>query len=363
MQLAPGGLLRSAFAPPRYLAPSLSGIDLSTSGVKAVELSETPAGLVLARFSQTWLPSGAYDDGKITDHAAVVTALRGAAEEARVRVVNAALPEPKSYLFETEVPGLSKEEWHIAIEQHLAELVPLPPQETDFDVVEVGMGKNGGTMVAGVGFSRRLVDETLSVLDEAGLDVRALEGESFAMARALLPHGDQSTTLIIDVGKTTTKMAIVTHRIPRFTTTIGVGGHALTLAVQKYFGVTETEARRVKTEHGIVPEAGNEEYLASMLSTLSVIREEIAQRLEYWQSRANLTHAHEPVTQVILAGGNASIRGFPEYLEGSFGIPVMTGDVFTNLASRDAWLPPIEYAESLAYATAIGLALREHAQS
>ena len=66
---------------------------------------------------------------------------------------------------------------------------------------------------------------------------------------------------------------------------------------------------------------------------------------------------HEPVSHAILAGGNASVRGFPEYLENALRIPVVTGDVFTNFASRDTWFPPIEYTESLAYATAIGLAL------
>jgi len=65
----------------------------------------------------------------------------------------------------------------------------------------------------------------------------------------------------------------------------------------------------------------------------------------------------------ILAGGNASVRGLPEYLEGSLRIPVTAGDVFTNLASRDTWIPQLDYTESLAYATAIGLALRDNVQS
>jgi len=35
--------------------------------------------------------------------------------------------------------------------------------------------------------------------------------------------------------------------------------------------------------------------------------------------------------------------------------------VFANFASRDAWVPAPDYTESLAYATAIGLALRDDA--
>ena len=179
------------------------------------------------------------------------------------------------------------------------------------------------------------------------------------MARALLPDGDESTTLLIDVGKTTTKLAIVQARIPRFAATFGIGGHALTLAVQKHFGVTESEARKVKAERGIVPAPGNEDYLAAMLSTVSAIRDEIGRHLDYWQGKAAHASSHEPVSQAILAGGNASLRGLPEYLEGTLRIPVHAGDVFTNLASRDFWLPTLDYTESLAYATAIGLALRD----
>lgn len=350
--------VRAALAPPRYLALPLSGIDISTSGVKAVRLVESPHGLILGENAQVRLPLGVYTDGEIIDRAAIAGALVSVARAAEISAANVALPESKSYLFEASAAGAKKEEWRVAVEQHLDELVPLPPPETAFDIVGVGQDAQGNERIAGIGFARRVVDDTLSIFDEAGIDVRALEGEPFAMARALIPVGDTSTVLIIDVGKTTTKMAIVTNRIPRFATTIGIGGHALTLAVQKHFGVTEAEARKVKAERGIVPAPGNEDYLAAMLSTISAIRDEISRRLSYWQEKA-VVSGHEPVSRVILAGGNASVRGLPEYLEGVLRIPVSAGDVFTNLASRDTWIPELDYTESLAYATAIGLALRD----
>jgi type IV pilus assembly protein PilM len=351
--------VRAAFAPPRYLALPLSGIDLSTSGVKAVRLAEDARGLTLASYTSTFFSSGAFADGEIIDRAAVVDALTTTAKKAGISAANAALSESKSYLFDTTVDGTNKEALRIALEQHLDELIPLPPADTAFDFVSVGQDAQGATRITGIGFARRIVDDTLSAFDQAGIATRALEGETFAMARALLPRGDTSTTLLIDIGKTTTKMAIVTNRIPRFATTIGIGGHALTLAVQKHFGVTETEARKVKVEHGIVPAPGNEDYLAAMLSTVSAIRDEISRRLDYWQEKAAIHGEHAPVSHAVLAGGNASIRGLPEYLEGALHIPVVAGDVFTNLASRDRWIPELDYTESLAYATAIGLALRD----
>ena len=307
-----GEKLRVAFAPPRYIALPFAGVDLSTSGVKAMRLTQGSQGLTLASYAAVRLPSGAFTDGEIVNHAAVVEALVTAAKMVDVSAASAALPESKSYLFTSAAPGALKSKWRVAIEQRLDELVPLPPPETAFDIVGVGQSRQGETLVAGVGFARRIVDDTLSVFDEANIEVRSLEGEPFAMARALIPTGDTSTVLIIDVGKTTTKMAIVVGRIPLFATTISIGGHALTLAVQKHFGVTEAEARKVKTEHGIVPAPGNEDYLAAMLSTVSAIRDEISHRLEYWQEKGVLSGAPEPGSRGILAGGNAPGRGPPE---------------------------------------------------
>ena len=358
MSLALGPRLRLALAPPRYLAPHLAGIDVSASGVKGVRLEERPFGLVLASYAAEYISPSAFADGEFADPAMIVTALRQVVGALGITSANAALPEAKSYLFETVATGSSKEEWRTAVEQQLDELVPLPPAEAIYDIVAVGTGA-GGTRVAGLGFARRIVERMLAVFDEAGLPVRSLDGETFAMARALLSEADEETTLIIDVGKTTTKLAIVEGRVPRFATTVGIGGHAFTLAIQKHFGVTEQEARRVKVERGIVPAPGNEDYLAAMLSTVSAIRDEIATRLEYWQSRQAALGSHAPVAKALLAGGNATVRGLPEYLEGTLGIPVTTGDVFTNLAPRDHWIPELDYAESLAYATSIGLALRD----
>jgi len=355
--------LRAAFAPPRYLVPPLSGIDISTSGVKVVRLAEGMHGLTLASHAQVRLPLNMFTDGEIVDRAAVAAAVAAAAKEARITSANVSLSESKSYLFHTTAPGANKSEWRVTTEQQLDELVPLPPAETIFDIVGTKRLENGDQSLIGVGFARRIVDETLTVFDTAGVSVRALEEETFAMARALLPAGDTSTTLIVDVGKTTTKMTIVTNRIPRFATTIGIGGHAFTLAVQKHFGVTEAEARKVKAEKGIVPTAENADYLATMFSTLSAIRDEISRRLVYWQEKAASTGACQPVSRAILAGGNASLKGLPEYLEGALKIPVTAGDVFTNLAPRTTWTPLLNYTESLAYATAIGLALRGHTKS
>lgn len=350
---------RVNFAPPKYLVLPTAGIDVSVSGVKGVVLAERSHGLELVAFAEEKLPTGAFTAAEITDPAAIVTAITALSKRLGVRTANIALPESRTYLFEADVEGNTPNAWATSVESRIDEFVPLPPSEVAFDLVTAGK-KDAQTHIVGVGYARRVIAQSLAVFDDAGITVRSVESELFSMPRAVLADGDRSTVLIIDIGKTTTKLIVVSNRLPRYATTLDIGGHALTLAVVKYFGVSEEEARRVKVERGLVAGGAKDEYRDAMLSTVAAIREEITRRLEYWQTRAAPGTDHEPVTRAIIVGGNASVKGLPEYLAAGLKIPVELGDVFTNLASRDRWLPPVEYTQSLAYATAIGLALRQY---
>ena len=351
--------LRVELPPPSYLSLCTVGVDISTSGIKIARLAEHAHGLELADFGEFPLPIGTVVSGEIRDPAAVTEGLSTLAKKHHIKIANFGLPESRGYLFEAEVPEGTLDEAKVAVERRLDEYVPLPASEVAFAIARLPkIGEK--SRVVGAGYAHRVLDESLQVLDTAGITTRAIESETFALPRALLKNGDEETVLIIDIGKTTTKLLVATNRLPRYVTTLDIGGHALTLAVEKHFGVTEEEAKRVKAERGIVAGSGNEEYLATMLSTVSVIREEISKRLEYWQSRSGVEGAHDLVTRAILVGGNATVLGLPEYLQTALKIPVELGDVFANFASKDAWLPPLEYTESLAYGTAIGLALREY---
>jgi type IV pilus assembly protein PilM len=351
--------LEIQFAPPNYLSMPTAGIDVSASGVKIVTLVEKLHGLELGFFKEVKLPVGSTPGSDVAFQAQIVSMLTKLKTEHHIQRANIELPEARGYLFEATADGDTPHEWRAAVEQHLDEYIPLPPSEVVFDVAP--LGKEGQqTHLVGMGYARRVVDESIALFESAGITVRGIESETFALPRAILPHGDRETVLIIDIGKSSTKLLVVSKRLPRLATTLDIGGHALTLAVQKYFGVTEEEAKRVKADRGLVPGPDNDEYIAAMLSTVSVIREEIVRRIDYWDSRKTDMAGYEKISRAVLVGGNATVRGLPEYLETALKMPVELGDVFKNFAPRAEWLPPIDYMESLGFGTAIGLALREY---
>lgn len=352
---------RVHFPPPAYIALPTAGVDISTSSMKAVHIKEYAHGPEVDIFDEVALPDNVMSKGDITSKQTVADTLKTLVQRHGMKAAHVSLPESKSYLFELKVRGKNKEEWRTEVEQSLDEYVPLPPDTVMFNIMPLKVVA-GETLVVGVGYARKIVENFLQVLEESGVEPASFESEMFSTARALLPAHTDETVLIIDIGKTTTKLIIAERQIPRFATTLDVGGDALTHAIQKYFGVSEEEARKIKVEHGIVSSGGKEEYLTAMLLTASAIRDEVTMRLEYWQNRTRTNNLFAPVTRAVLVGGNATVRGLPEYLSSTLRVPVVLGDVFTNFASLDTWLPSVEYAQSFAYTTAIGLALRDYVQ-
>ena len=352
---------RALFPPPRFLQMPAAGIDMSTSGVKFVVLNQGLSGLVIDAFGSYRFGKGIIVDGDLVERNTIQNILTGLRKDHGVHFANVSLPEQKSYLFQNQVPYTKNNEaTQTSVARTIAEEVPLPPQDACFDATRLARDRNVQHM-AGVAYARRVITEYHDAVSASGITVLSMESEVHALPRALFASGDHPTAMIIDFGKTTTKISVVQDgKHPLFATTLDVGGHALTAAIQKFFGVTEEEAKVVKREKGIIPEGDNAECLSSILVTVSGLRDEVVKRFEYWQDRARTESLIKPIELVLLTGGNGSLRGFPEYLMASLGVPVRTGNPFVNLAPFHDVVPPIEYEQSLSYSVAIGLALRSY---
>ncbi len=142
----------------------------------------------------------------------------------------------------------------------------------------------------------------------------------------------------------------------RFTTSLEIAGASLTLALKKALGVDVREAERLKNEEGIVPGSPVAE---AIMPTISALKDEINRHFIYWHTHTEeAEEPHNKITNVILIGGNANVRGLVAYLAQNLKIPVSLGDVWHNVLDLGTYVPPIPRNESYRYATVTGLALR-----
>jgi len=103
----------------------------------------------------------------------------------------------------------------------------------------------------------------------------------------------------------------------------------------------------------------NEEISLAMMSTISILRDEISRHQDYWQEHTDDYGEKRPTIQKIyLCGGDSNLAGFTSYLASGLTVPVELANTMVNVNTLDEYIPEISFNDSLRYATALGLSLR-----
>lgn len=354
----------ASFPPPRFLSMPAVGLDISDSSVKFVELVNRPYGKELGMFAERDIPDGVVVNGEITDTERLARVLAGLRSDFHLEFVRVSLPEEKGYVFQTKIARETPpDQVRGIIEFSLEENVPLSPAESVFDYEVVQSGVTTASDHADVNVSvypKKIIDLYMTAIRRAGLVPLSFEVEAHAVARAVVRDGDLGTYLIVDIGRARTGLAIVSGGALAFSSTLDVGGDAFTVAIGKYAQVLPEKAEAMKNDRGLLRQRGDEELYASLVATVSALRDEINRHYIYWQGKKGPDGLPAPqIQKVILCGGNANLAGLPEYLSSSLRVHAERANVWVNAASFDDAVPEIGYHQSLSYATAIGLALRE----
>lgn len=345
------------FPTPKYLERSSAGIDISDHSIKYVALDHAHGELRIRFSGEKKVPDGVIISGKIQDTQTLVSLLGEIKKEHGLHFVRVSLPEEQMYLFELSVPKMTPDEIRGTIDIQLEEHVPLAPQDVvfDYDLVEetADSYKILVTVVPIV-----VADEYTELFRQAGLVPLSLELEASALARSIVAKGDDNTYMLIDFGDTRSGISIVNKRIPLFTSTVSIGGTIITEMIAKNFAVSFEEAEKMKKEIGLSRNEKDKELFSVILNGISVLRDEVSRHFIYWHSHKDTDgNPRPPIQGIRVCGGNANLDGIVEYFKTSLRTEVELANVWVNMSTLDSYIPPINFKESLGYATAIGLAL------
>ena len=357
--------LLSAFPVPAYLTMPAVGLDLSDHSVKFIEFEGVGLHRKIKRFGMKEIPEGVIVGGVIAEREKLVEALSAFREEHDLHFIRASLPEEPGYIFTTYVPNVSDDEVRSLLKFKLEENVPITPSEAvvDFDALP-SMSSSAEERLATVSvFPEKLAQDYVDLLRSAGFVPLSLEIEAQAIARAVVPKTFTGTCLVVDVGRTRSGISVVSDGIVRFTTTVDIGGDALTEAIKKDMPqATPEDIVKLKNESGILFEA-NPEIQAAFKNFARALRNEIERYYIYWQTHLRAKESkyvkHPNIDRVFLCGGHANVTGLDEFLAHELFLEVLRANVWVNAFDISTTIPPIAYQESLGYASAIGLALHE----
>jgi type IV pilus assembly protein PilM len=359
-------VLSRMFPTPTYLTMPCVGIDVSDTSLKYVAflpVARPNKDRQLAEWGNIAIPSGVVERGQVNDQKQLVAVLKEFKAQTKAEFVRMSLPEERAYLFETEIKrSTPSKEIRSLLEFRLEENVPIPSKEVLFDyalLLGEGIDKRSVQVVVAA-YARETIQQYYEACVEAGLRPVSLEVEAQAMIRAVVPRDMKGAVMLVDFGKTRTGIGISYNGLLLYTSTIDIGGDLLSSSLRKVVGeeVSESELTMIKNTQGLVRSIDSPAVYESLLSTVSLIKDEIATRMQYWHLR-NGNSDERRIGSVMLCGGSANLKGLPSYLSETLGIPTVRGNVWENTFSLDSTVPPIDRLHSFGYATAIGLALRD----
>jgi len=357
-----------------YKAPSAFGLDISDFSIKIAQFKKRKKGFDLRSINRISLGEGIIEGGEIKNDKKLIEALRKIigetkGEKIRTKYAVCSLPEQSAFVKILKFPRMELNELKEAIRWETEANIPFSLDEVYFDWQVLSSGKNKQIEVLINAVPRRLVDKYLEVLTSAGIQPIVFEIESTATARSLIKEGkDNKPVLIIDLGFNRTSFVIFSSNGICFTNSTSLVSNKQMLEdIAQKLNIDFKKAQALKFKIGLdFTNATDEEkkIFNALLPSLTKLAEKIQECTNFYQEYGDKDPACPGISEILLCGGGASLKGLAEYLSSRVKLPVLLGNPWVNILPEKNGkmdlkkIPIISYEESLAYATVFGLALR-----
>lgn len=343
------------------MAAQIFGLDIGGSAIKVAEVKGSASHHELVALGITPTTGrGALSESE-ADQQELATVIRNLVREAKVStpLVVASLPESQIFTRVIEMASLTDSELQSAIKYEAEQYIPIPLTEVKLDYEVLSRPEdnepNKKMEVLLVAAPNVLINRYLKIISMAGLKPHALETEITASARALIGASQFNlTSLILEIGATTTELAVVSNRKVSFTRAIATGGHAFTRAVAQDLGFEIDQAEQYKRNYGLDPTQLEGKIATSIKPIFDVITAEIKRALAYWAGR----HPEDSIKRIIATGGSAKMPGLIPYLTEVTGLEGELGSPWEGLSLASSLGSDFKDDGPL-YSIAVGLALKE----
>jgi type IV pilus assembly protein PilM len=355
--------LNSALDVFRTKSPSLIGVDISSTSIKLVELSDAGNGAYrLERYAVETLPKDTVTDGNIANLDQVSEALRRAIKRlgSHNRKIALALPAAMVITKKIIVPsGQKEEELELAVEAEANQYIPFALDEVNLDFQVLGPSPtNPEEVEILIAASRKeKVEDRVAIAEAAGLKPLVMDVESYATQEAFrlvaptLPvSGRDQNIALVDIGAHVTHFYVLRNDQFLFSRDQAFGGNQLTHDIQRAFNLSPEEAESAKKNQGL-PENYDADVLQPFMETLAL---EITRALQFFFTSTS----YSQVDHIVLAGGGALLPGLDELVAKRAGVATVVANPFGGMATSDRIRPRQLAQDAPLLLIATGLALR-----
>ena len=343
--------------------PPLIGVDISTTAVKMVELSNSGKGSYrLEGYSVAAIPKDAVLDGNIAGLEQVSDAVKLAWKLLGSREKRAALALPSSAVITKKVMfsnDLREEDMEVQVEAEANQYIPFPLEEVNIDFQVMGAAPNSPDEVEVLIAAARKekIEDRVAAAEDAGLKVSVMDVDTYATEAAYslvanqLPNaGKEQTVMIIDMGAVLMHINVLHDNKSVYIREQAFGGTQLTQEIQRRFGLSLEEAEIAKRKGGL-PESYETEVLQPFMHSLST---EVARAVQFFTSSTSFNR----IDHIVLAGGCAAIPAIDVMVQDRTQVNTVVANPFQGMSFSSRIKQQQVALDAPALIVACGLAMR-----
>ena len=350
----PVGLLTTSAAP-------LIGVDISSTAVKLLQLSQAGSRFRVEHYAVEPLPPNAVVEKNIVEVEAVGDAIRRAVQRSGARTKYAAAAVAGSAVITKVIPmpaDLSEDDLEGQVQVEANQYIPYPIEEVSLDFEPIGPVKDNPEMQQILLAASRTenVDMRVAALDLGGLTARTIDVEVFAMENAFRLIADQlsvprdALVALVDIGATMITLSVLKNQRTIYSREQVFGGKQLTDEVMRRYGMSYEEAGLAKRQGGL-PESYEIEVLEPFKEAMV---QQVSRLLQFFFAGSEFGK----VDQVVLAGGCASIAGVADMVVEQLGVPCVVANPLASMSLSPRLQAQTLAQDAPALMIAAGLALR-----
>ena len=357
------------------------GIDVGSSAIKVIHAELTGDGILVRNAFTVDTPEGAVREGLVMEPMDIGETIRAKLKDYQVsaKTAVASISGATVMVRPARVPQMAEKLLRKSIRYEAARYISTSIEESavEFDIVNADPG-DGEMEVLLVAAPESMVMSMATAIEAAGLDAVAVDLDGFAMYRTLVETngnmaGEGKTIVMLDLGASHTDVHIISGGTFVLSRTLPICGDSLTRAVEPLTSGDRPAAERLKRDIDLAarpPEAGAKDppeirAARAIVPLLEEMVREIKRSIQYYNlSDQAEGRAESQIDQVILGGGGARLAGLAEFLTAKLETPVSVGrPLDARVVTTDPAMLSLE--ETLreggpVYATALGLAMKEH---
>lgn len=306
-------------------------LDIGTTAVRVVQLKKSGDAWNLVKYGSAPVDikvasSDAPEDQKrLGDAITKLISQTGIAE----RNVVVGIPSNKMFATVVDLPDLPQQELASTIKYQAEQFIPMSIEEAKIDWAILGKSlrdpQKNEVLLASV--ANKFSEARLDLVESVGLNVVALEPDSLALARSLVPQGNQDAMMIVDFGDFSTDLVAVLGGSPRLIRSIPVGLQTLIKAATQNLNIDTNQANQFIMKFGLHPDRLEGQILKSLDATLDQFIVEINKSVKFFQSR----YPNVALKYLMMSGHTLSIPAFGEYIAGKTNIQTVAGNAWGNV--------------------------------